>query len=245
MSTTTVRADEGTTGATTGGPVGPHRIPGWLSAEQLLEAPVYFVSGPTGRSGIWPEQLAVLMYGIATTDPGFNEVDVFWIGETGTVVYVEVKATKALPLERQETVQPLDEVVRTLRAQLGMAADDVATMCGVGRRQLYNLMSGSSTRTAHEAHIRRLGDHVNELSVAVNHSPRRLRSVALHPVGGKTFYEAARDQDAEAMSTLCRRLATAVKADQLGGAIRRPSPRRGGRARRGAVAELYGDDVDA
>jgi transcriptional regulator with XRE-family HTH domain len=220
-----------------------HRIPGWVSTQQLLESPVYFDTGPTGRSVLWPEQLSTLMFETATTDPGFNRVDLVWMRE-GTVVFVEIKASTA-STQFDNSVPALDELVTELRARLGMSVDDVAAMCGVGRRQLYNLMSGSSTRTSQEAHIRRLAALVDQLWSVVDRSPQRLRSIALHPIDGTTLYEAAVARDPAQMSSLSRHLIEAVEAGRLRGAIRRPSPRRRRHARPGAIAELYGDDHDA
>jgi transcriptional regulator with XRE-family HTH domain len=240
MSTMDLARDAGTISGVARG----RRIPGWVSSQQLLGSPVYFDAGPTGRSVLWPEQLSTLMFEAATTDPGFNRVDLVWMGDEGTIVYVEISAP-ALSAEAEISVPPLDEVVTELRARLGMSVDDVAAMCGVGRRQLYNLMSGSTTRTSQEAHIRRLAAHVDALWQAVDGSPQRLRSIALHPVDGTTFYEAAVAHDSTRMSLLARDLVDAVEAGQLRGAIRRPSPRRRRQARPGAIAELYGDDHDA
>jgi hypothetical protein len=237
VSVTYPQPDSGTTAAT---PVAA-RLAGYVSSEQLRECPVYFEQGPTGRSLIWAEQLSTLQHETVTTDPGFNRVDVTWVSDDGAVLLVEVKGPPRSP--RPETAaRPLHHVVGELREQLGMSVDDAAAMCGVGRRQFYNLMSGTSARTAQERHIRKLGGLVDELSAAVESSPDRVRSLALHPVDGSTFYEAARAQDATRMDSIARRLIEAVETDQLTGAVRRPSPRRRRYARPGAVAELFGDD---
>jgi transcriptional regulator with XRE-family HTH domain len=239
MTTTEAVHDAGTASAVSR----PPRIAGWLSSEQLMESPVYFEAGPTGRSVIWPEQLSTLMVEEATTDPGFNAVDLAWVGE-GTIVYVEIKIAVG-PAELETSVRPFNDLVTDLRARLGMSVDDVAAMCGVGRRHLYNLMSGSSTRTSQEAHIRRLADLVDQLWNAVEASPQRLRSIALHPIEGTTFYDAAVAHDWELMTSLSHRLVEALEGGRLHGAIRRPSRRRRRHARSGAIAEIYGDDNDA
>ena len=227
--------DLGTTGVTPGAHCS---IPGYMSSQQLREAPLYFQEGPTGRS-IWSEWLTALMYERVTTDPGFNRVDVTWVSAGGRI-YVETKALEEG--ERLNTrVLSLHDLVSELRARLGMSVEDLAAMCGVKRRQLYNLMSGTSTSTAHEAHIRWVATLVDDLYTAVGASSSRVRSLALHPVDGISFYELARAQDARRMETTARELIRAVEAGEMSGSLRRPSPRRRAHARAGSLAELHGD----
>jgi hypothetical protein len=238
MTTAQLSKDTGTTGFI------PHTepIPGYVSSQQLHDSLVYSEDGPTGHSVLWAEQLSTLMHHRVTTDSSFNQVDAIWMRE-GTVVFVQVKVLT--PDAEPEPIRPVEAVVNDLRARLGMSVEDMATMCGVGRRQLYNLMSGSSTSTGHEAHIRRLAHLVDQLSAIVDGSPQRLRSIALHPIDGTTFYEAAQAQDPEQMDAVTQQLLQAIDAGKLSGVVNRPSPRSRAHMRPGTLAELYGDDDTA
>lgn len=235
--------------STTGAGADVCRIPGVLAAGQFLDSAVYFKVGPTGRSWLWPEQLGVLMPEVNTTDPGFNSVDTSWMGDA-TVVLVQLgsgsetfgEPAESTTQEAIEAVRPLAEVIRDLRSELGMSVEDVAAMCGVKRRQLYNLMAGRSTGTGQETHIRKLAALVSEIWEAADRNPERVRSVALHPIEGHTFYDVAVNRDYTRLDELADGLKKRLREGTVRGSLRRPSPRRRRYARSGAVAEAYGDD---
>jgi hypothetical protein len=157
----------------------------------------------------------------ATTDVGENHVDAVWFGGENayTVGYFVLPESAGAPL--------LAEIVRDLRESLDLPAADVAAMCGVRRRQLYNLLSGETTSTPREEAIRTLHDIVEQLEGILDGDRRRLRAAILLPVGpsGESIYSAATAQDVAALRDVGREVADRLAAGDMRGLIRRPSPR--------------------
>jgi transcriptional regulator with XRE-family HTH domain len=156
----------------------------------------------------------------ATTDVGENRVDVVWFGgDFHTVGYFLLPAPSGPP--------SLADIVRDLRERLDLPAADLATMCGVRRRQLYNLLSGTTTSTPREEMIRALHNVVERLDGILDGNRERLRAAILLPAGarGESIYSAATSQDVAALQDVGRAVADRLAAGDVRGLIRRPSPR--------------------
>lgn len=156
----------------------------------------------------------------ATTDFGENQVDLVWFGRDFHVAgYFVLPAPVGLP--------SLAEIVRDLRERLGLPVADLAAMCGVRRRQLYNLLSGETTSTPREQAIRTLHDIVVRLADIVDMDEERLRAAVLWPAGpsGDSIYSAAVSQDVDALREIGRAVTDRLGAGDVRGLIRRPSPR--------------------
>ncbi len=111
--------------------------------------------------------------------------------------------TLALPPSAEAVQQPdppsallhhgsVGEVLHELREMIDLPVQDIARMCGVRRRQFYNLMNGTSgTTPAQERRMRDLHAKVTILYDALGHQGSRVRTALLTPLDGEgSFYDA-------------------------------------------------------
>jgi hypothetical protein len=86
------------------------------------------------------------------------------------------------------------EVVRGLRNMIDLPVQDLARMCGVSRRQFYNLMNGGSQPAAtQERRLRDLHAKAGNLYVLLDEEATSVRAAVLTPLatGVGSFYDAA------------------------------------------------------
>jgi transcriptional regulator with XRE-family HTH domain len=194
---------------------------GWLAAGTAGHAFVVFGEPLTGPGLYWSWLARATDPLYATTDVGENHVDAVWFG--GEDVY----EMGYLVLPEPAVAPLLAEIVRDLREALDLPAADLAAMCGVRRRQLYNLLSGDTTSTPREEAIRVLHDIIEDLGAILDGDHDRLRAAILLPVGpaGESIYSAAIAQDVAGLRNVGQAVTDRLAAGDTRGLIRRPSPR--------------------
>lgn len=69
-----------------------------------------------------------------------------------------------------------------IRALTGLSVNDIARLCGIKRRQVYNLLDGSETEPHRAANIRRISQAIGQWSHRFQR-PETLRSALLAPIG--------------------------------------------------------------
>jgi transcriptional regulator with XRE-family HTH domain len=174
----------------------------------------------TGPGLYWLSLIRAVDPDYATTDLGENQVDVIWFGDVFRAVgYFELPAPAGPP--------SLAEIVRDLRERLDLPVADLAAMCGVRRRQLYNLLSGETTGTPREEVIRALHDILERLDGILDGDRERLRAAILLPAvpSGESIYSAAVAQEVAALRDVGDAVVDRLAAGDVRGLIRRPSPR--------------------
>jgi hypothetical protein len=128
-----------------------------------------------------------------------------YAGDDGTAVIVaghsQALVTTALQRDRAPVLS-LASVTQQMRGLVDLPVQDVAKMCGLGRRQFYNLMRGESeatkTRQA-EQHIRQMFAYLTELNVRLDGDVSQVRSALLLPLDDssrESFYDVALRGDA-------------------------------------------------
>lgn len=238
-----VESSSGTAGRTTGR--GPRRArPAGLLAPGAADRAVAVLGEHLTGPGLYGLSLILAVDpDYATTDLGENQVDVVWFGDAfHTVGYFVLPAPTGPP--------SLAELVRDLREWLDLPVADLAAMCGVRRRQLYNLLSGGTTSTPREEAIRALHDIVERLDGILDGDRERVRAAILWPANpsGESIYAAAVSQDSVTLRRVGGAVAERLEAGDVRGLIRRPSPRlsRSGSARgaRDFLAEYRDEGED-
>lgn len=221
----------------------PARPAGSLAPGAVDRAVAVLGDQLTGPGLDWLSLIRAVDPDYATTDLGENQVDLVWFGDVFRAVgYFVLPAPTGPP--------PLAETVRDLRERLDLPVADLAAMCGVRRRQLYNLLSGETTSTLREEAIRALHDIVERLDGILDGDRERLRAAILLPAGakGETIYSAAVSQDAAALRDVGGAVADRLAAGDVRGLIPRPSPRLArfgsARAARDFLAEYHDEGED-
>jgi hypothetical protein len=207
---------------------------GWLPVRQLEDADVYMYAGPTGRSAYWPEWFSFVHPDCATTDTALNLVDEIWFGDPQQEVELVV-FFQDLP------VTALSETVEEIRNMLDLPAAQIAAMCGVSRRQFYNLLNGQSTSFGREQWIRSLYEAINRLYRAVGGDGDKLRAAVLSPVeGGDSVLRAASANDTRALNSIVEAMQQRILAG-FQGRVRRPVPLKKGGRTSDEGADFLGD----
>jgi hypothetical protein len=200
----------------------PAALPqGQLSRAAAHHAYAVFGEQVTGPALYWLWLIGTIDPAYATTDVGENRVDSVWFGGE------DVCTVGHFLLPEAEQPPVLADIVADLREWLDLPAADLAAMCGVRRRQLYNLLRGETTSTPREEAIRALHDIVGQLGSILDGDRQRLRAAVLLPVGpsGESIYSAATSQDVVALREIGSAVIDRLAAGDVRGLIRRPSPR--------------------
>ncbi len=182
----------------------------------------------SGVSGQFAELLPMYAWCLDTTQDG--QADALWIDQ--------LLDTDRRFLVLQETAQEvldapsLADLLNDLRDQVYFPAGDVAALCGVKRRQFYNLLAGASPNPQRDQHIRLVCKITTALSDAVGGDPIKVRAALLMPVSDdyRSLYDAAVAQDCD-LGARAEQVITRLRSGNQRGLIPRPSPRtrRGGR----------------
>lgn len=137
-------------------------------------------------------------------------VDAFNIGRHAFGVAIEqamvagvLDPLAPLPVETapERSVPSLASVTKEMRDLVDLPVQDLARMCGLGRRQYYNLMRGESgaTKTPRaEQHIRQMRDYLGELNARLSGDASQVRSALLLPLdesSRQSFYDIASSGD--------------------------------------------------
>lgn len=96
-------------------------------------------------------------------------------------------------------VRPLTEIADGLRDHIDLPVQDIAKMCGVERRQFYNLIDGTTKKPQQEAHIRLVFEIAAELHERLGDA-QSVRAALLTPLEGTGFdslYEISTQLDAD------------------------------------------------
>lgn len=128
---------------------------------------------------------------------------------------------------RQEAIPPpLSQLADDLRGWIDLPVQDIARMCGLQRRQFYNLLAGTSGRSLQESRIRVLHAVVRELATLVGESTARLRSVLLTPIAEdfRSFFDIAAAGDLEQIRAGGTELRRRLEEGDVRGMVPRPSP---------------------
>jgi hypothetical protein len=121
----------------------------------------------------------------------------------------------------------ISDIARGLRDRLSLPVLDVAKLCGVKRRQFYNLLNGTSRRTEAEQHMRVLWQAITELDDAVSHDQESLRAALLMPITDDymSLYDVASDPGRrDELFEVARRLIDRLQSGDISGLLPRPSP---------------------
>jgi hypothetical protein len=202
-------------------------LEGWPSLLELEQSRLYMDDGPTGWSAYWPEYFAFVHPDLATTDSALNGVDVIWLPKTSPRLHIWLELT-------HPPLPPVGEIVQRIRAAVDLPVAQVAAMCGIKRRQFYNLLDGRGASATRERWVRALADAVEEISDAANGGPDQVRAAVLRPVDGASFFDAACAGDYDKLRDVALRLSDLLRTGGLPSHLRRPvlRSRRQGNARR-------------
>lgn len=212
-------------------PVEAEPMNGVPSLRRLEKANVYIESGPTGRSAYWPTSLAFVHPDCATTDVALNRVDLLWLPHAGQLIRYSIELDA-------DFESPLSEVAKSLRAEVDLPVSKIAEMCGIGRRQFYNLLDGTTAASRNEDWIRALGESVGTIFHAYGEDPEVVRDVLQRPVDGTTYVDAACEQDQFGLRSAHE--AALMRIDSLPKRLHRSLPRKGVR-RSPDAAEFFSD----
>jgi hypothetical protein len=182
-------------------------------------------------------------------------------GATPSIFSADQAFTSAAPVPARATLVryspapatlPQDDRVadelEAIRSLTGLPVHDIARLCGLQRRQVYNLLDGLETEPRRAAAVREVARSLAVLAERLG-SQAALRSAILAPLDaqGRTFLDLASRQSAGSVA----RAAAALDAylDRLGGArppLRVASARRQDRAEAvRLLREMHGDDTPA
>jgi hypothetical protein len=124
----------------------------------------------------------------------------------------------AADVERREDAT-VAELTTEMREMIDLPVQDLARMCGVQRRQFYNLMNGDShPRNAdHEQRLRQLHRILRDLFTALDENPEAVRAAVLTPLGDglTTFFEVARGGDLALLGDAYRHVRARVVEGRL------------------------------
>jgi hypothetical protein len=81
-----------------------------------------------------------------------------------------------------EAPTELARIVADVRQKVDLPVADIAKICGVGRRQFYNLLQGSTKTATDEGRIRRVHSYLSAIYELLGHDPGRVRSAVLMPL---------------------------------------------------------------
>ncbi len=192
----------------------------------------------TGWTSHWNYYLHLVDPNFATTNVGLDGVDEVWLSGPISMMWL----TNAVG----EPSDALAWVIADLREKLDLPVADLAAMCGVKRRQLYNLLGGRTPQAARERLVRALHRVVTDIDKAVGGDRGKVRAAALLPTGtkGETLYSVACAQDQAAIKRIGRELAERLDNGSVRGMIPRPSPRLRGLVSGERAAELLHDQHD-
>jgi hypothetical protein len=90
------------------------------------------------------------------------------------------------------------ELLADLRGRIALPVQDLAHMCGMRRRQYYNLMAGQQPTPSSERQIRLVHAHAVHLYGALQERSDLVRAAVLTPLGdaGESYYDVAIAEDA-------------------------------------------------
>ena len=94
--------------------------------------------------------------------------------------------------------QPVNELASQMRDLVDLPVQDLARMCGLRRRQYYNVMSGEAASTRSEQLMRLLHAELTALWQELDSDPALVRSAVLTPLEAfdhATFYDIAVEGD--------------------------------------------------
>jgi hypothetical protein len=120
------------------------------------------------------------------------------------------------------------EALQQLRSIVDLPVQDLARMCGVGRRQFYNLMNGiSQPPPTQERRIRELVGLLTQLHETLGSDSSRVRSMVLTPLGEAigSFYDAACSGDSSQVVSAFSTLLASAAEDKKSAPILPPSGR--------------------
>jgi hypothetical protein len=175
---------------------------------------VVFITVTSRELGAWPVAVAA--------EP---TVEVIKAPVVGHAVSAALPAALGAitPASRAATADPvpglsLADVTQDLRRLADLPVQDIARMCGVGRRQYYNLMRGTAEtmKTAQaEQHIRLLHCYLQELSQELGDDASTVRSAVLLPLDAferRSFHDVAAAGNDEELKRAYEVLSTELAA---------------------------------
>jgi len=194
---------------------------GVLTPGALDRAGCFLDTRDTGNNLHFP-LFSVLDPKHATTDIGENLVDAVWLRGACQPILIPLEFL----VDVEEVAQPLADVLRDVRAKIDLPVSDVAAMCGIRRRQFYNLLAGRTATPDRERLIRALHEAVNEIDDATRGDVQRTRAAILTPVGSDrvTLFSAALNGEEGAVREIGAELANRIRAGRVRGMVPRPSP---------------------
>jgi hypothetical protein len=182
----------------------------------------------TGPIFMGPSKLHSVLVYLRAIDPEFtttercgNLVNDVWIPRHSTRHLV------ALKVEQDPVPLTLGEVLVDLREKIDLPVSDLAPLCGVERRQFYNLLHDRTTtaRTREEA-VRALHQTVDRIDALLHGDKTKVRAAMLLPTGpeGETLYSVACTQSVPDVRRVGNELIERLEGGRVGGMIPRPSP---------------------
>ena len=119
-------------------------------------------------------------------------------------------------IDADTTLLSLAQVAVQLREKADLPVQDIAAMCGVKRRQYYNLLQGEPSSFAIEQHMRLVHEVVSDLFERLGRDSRAVRSAILTPLdrlGLGSVFEVASQVDVARLRDAYAALLDVVDAD--------------------------------
>ena len=111
------------------------------------------------------------------------------------------------------------DLATEMREMIDLPVQDLARMCGVQRRQFYNLMNGESQprNAEHEQRLRQLHRMLGDLFIDSGEDAEAVRAAVLTPLGDglTTFFEVARGGDPALLADVYRHVRARVIEGRL------------------------------
>ena len=173
-------------------------------------------------------------------------VGALWNAEPEMVSWRDVQDTHQFDLATAEQLIKTDETVaelaKDLRTKIDLPVQDLAEMCGVRRRQFYNLLNGTSQpSTTLERRFRQLHRMVSEIHDLLDRQPERVRAAVLTPLPDElgSFFDVAASGDADQLELAFLHLTRAIKRGETAERAIPPS----GRLAPGTDGEISGEQL--
>lgn len=140
---------------------------------------------------------------------------------------------------------PLARLSRDLRTWLDLPVDDIARLCGVRRRQFYNLLeSRGATSGSREKHVGLVHGVLEDLRSKLGDDNKKLRAAVLMPVTDdyRSFFDVCAEQDPAEIKVVGKELADRIDTGRVAGMLPRAAPMFRGRGKGSSAIKAIRDD---
>jgi len=148
------------------------------------------------------------------------------------------------PKELFEPEVDLAHMAKDLRTWLDLPVDDIARLCGVKRRQFYNILEDRlNTSTLREKHVRLVHGILRDLREKLG-SDKKLRAAVLMPITSdyKSFFDVCAEKDPDRIREVGTELADRIDTGRVAGMLPRAAPMFKGRSKASSALEAIRDE---